>query len=61
MVIYNYVKFDLNPFNSKEVMAETRNTAILTLTFKCDLDLGPGDPRVRCDTPSHGALQFCEV
>ena len=61
MVLYNYVKFDSNTFNSKEVMAETRNTTILTLTFKCDLDLGPGDPGVRRDTPSHGALQFCEV
>ena len=52
MVLYNYVKFDSNPFYSKEVTAETRNNAILTLTFKCDLDLGPGDPGVR---PSHGA------
>ena len=42
-------------------MAETRNAAILILTFKCDLDLGPWDPGVRRDTPSHGALQFCEV
>ena len=25
MVLYNSVKFDSNPFNNKEVMAETRN------------------------------------
>jgi hypothetical protein len=61
MLPYNSVKFDSNPFNSKEVMAETRNTAILTLTFQCDLDLGPGDPKDRRNTPSHGALQFCKV
>jgi hypothetical protein len=28
MVLYNSVKFDSNPFNSKEVMAKTRNTVI---------------------------------
>ena len=61
MVLYNSVKFDSNPFNSKEVMAETRNTPFLTFALKCDLDLGPGDPRVRRDTSSHGDLQFCEV
>ena len=60
MVLYNSLKFDSNTFNSKEFMAETRNTTILTLTFKCDLDLGPGDPGVRRDTPSHGALKLCE-